>query len=150
MPITSNALFHYTAWLKHPSGILAEKFKMTYCKESYLLNGRNQENYYPMVSFCDIPLSEEKNYIASNGSYGIGMSKEWGIKHRLNPVQYIDQNSFLAADLIATYDKMVTIVRTFLKVKNGTVEIGSDSLTNLIKEMATDARQPETLPANNR
>jgi len=46
-----------------------------------------------MVSFCDIPMSEIKNHISKYGSYGIGLTREWGQKNNLNPVFYVDKNS---------------------------------------------------------
>lgn len=51
---------------------------------------------FPMVCFCDIPLSQIKNHIEHYGNYGIGLSKEWGIRNRLNPVLYIELNSSLS------------------------------------------------------
>jgi hypothetical protein len=52
-----------------------------------------------MISFCDIPLSLAKDQILNYGSYAIGMSKEWGIANRLNPVLYVESNSIIASDI---------------------------------------------------
>ncbi|MCW0410683.1 hypothetical protein NB709_000559 [Xanthomonas sacchari] len=50
-----------------------------------------------MVSFCDLPLSQVKNHITSYGSYGLGLSKEWAKKQKLNPVMYMERDSLLSA-----------------------------------------------------
>ncbi len=50
--------------------------------------------FIPMVCFCDIPLSVVGNHIDQYGSYGIGLSKDWGKKNRLSPIHYIPQGSF--------------------------------------------------------
>jgi hypothetical protein len=65
----------------------------------------------PMVSFCDIPLSQIKDHIGKYGPYGIGLTKEWAQKQRLNPVIYIQSGSFLATSIEESY-------RNSAKVKN--------------------------------
>lgn len=49
-----------------------------------------------MVCFCDTPLSLLINHINTYGQYGLGMTKEWGLRKGLNPVIYFNKNSHLA------------------------------------------------------
>jgi hypothetical protein len=53
-----------------------------------------------MVCFCDIPLSEIKDHMSKYGNYGLGMTKEWGLRNRLNPVLYLEKNSLLTKSFI--------------------------------------------------
>ncbi|HHA2422302.1 abortive infection system antitoxin AbiGi family protein [Stenotrophomonas maltophilia] len=69
---------------------------MKYCKEQIRLHGRTIEIHVPMVSFCDIPFSQIKNHVSSYGSYGIGLSREWAVRNRLNPVLYMQSDSVIA------------------------------------------------------
>jgi hypothetical protein len=99
MSISSNAVLHFTSSLGNLEGILSNGFKLKYCKEKNNVRGGLISAYVPMVSFCDIPFSEIKNHISNYGSYGIGLKKEWAVKNCLNPVLYLECNSFLGENL---------------------------------------------------
>jgi hypothetical protein len=96
MPLSANSLFHFTKEKNFLYRILDEGFKLSYCREDFFIGGEQQSIRVPMVSFCDIPLSEIKNHIDSYGPYGLGLSKEWGKLNKLNPVLYVEQDSFLS------------------------------------------------------
>lgn len=95
MVISSNSLFHFTNNTDNLIGILNDGFIPRYCLETLTFNGKKKSRAYPMVCFCDIPLSQIKNHINFYGYYGLGLSKEWGRKHKLNPVLYLDSDSLL-------------------------------------------------------
>lgn len=93
--ISSNTLFHFTE-LDYLIGIFENNFIPRYCVEySYSSDGGIMKMAYPMVCFCDIPLSQISNHIDNYGHYGIGLSREWVIKNKLNPIIYIQKESFL-------------------------------------------------------
>ena len=96
MPLSANSLFHFTKEKDSLYGILEETFRLSYCREDLSIGGKQYSIRAPMVSFCDIPLSEIKNHIIKYGSYGIGLCKEWGKRKKLNPVLYVEQDSFLS------------------------------------------------------
>ena len=96
MPISSNSLIHFTNSKERLKSILIENFKLGYCKEKTIIGGKDTFAYVPMVSFCDIPLSQIKEHISKYGDYGIGLTREWAIRNKLNPVLYIEQNSFFS------------------------------------------------------
>lgn len=54
-----------------------------------------KHNYiaYPMSCFCDIPLSRISEHTAFYGNYGIGLTKDWGLKNKLCPVIYTPPDS---------------------------------------------------------
>lgn len=96
MALSSNTLTHFTKQKDALFGILENNFKIFFCKEAVFLGNKSQNFYCPMVSFCDIPMSEIKDHIKKYGSYGIGLTKEWALKSGLNPVLYIAPNSALS------------------------------------------------------
>ncbi len=107
MPISSKSLFHYTSnGFAGLTSILQNGFKVSLCTEtktSDLSNGKKliEKLAVPMLCFCDIPLSVISNHSKTyssemEGVYAIGMKKEWGIKHGLNPVIYIPDESNIA------------------------------------------------------
>jgi len=110
MQVTSDTLFHFTTSAKNLESILSKKFQLTYCKETFTLDYQSHDYFVPMVSFCDIPLSLAKNQIDKYGSYAIGMTKEWGIRNKLNPVVYIEKDSLLGIDVQVSLDDTLTLM----------------------------------------
>lgn len=86
----SHTLFHFTKNLDLVKNILTEGFWPKYCLEDlswYVL----ETDYvaFPIVCFCDIPLSRINEHVNFYGEYGIGLTKEWALKNNLNPVSYL-------------------------------------------------------------
>lgn len=59
---------------------------------------------FPMTCFCDIPLSKLHYHIKNYGAYSIGLDKaNWGIKNKLQPIKYVNQNSQLLKDFVSSF-----------------------------------------------
>lgn len=81
-------------------GILASNFRTNFVKERMALENVPFWDYWmPMICFCDIPLHLISDHIKAYGQYGIGMSREWAIGSRLNPVFYYQAKSLLFCEL---------------------------------------------------
>ncbi|WP_020585675.1 abortive infection system antitoxin AbiGi family protein [Desulfobacter curvatus] len=96
MAISTNSIIHYTRYFKILKSILSEGFKVQYCVEELALKGTKSNAAHPMVSFCDIPLSNSQQHFSAYGKFGIGLSKEWAKKNGINPVIYIDEKSLFS------------------------------------------------------
>lgn len=103
--ISSNCLFHFTSKLEYLTDIFTRGFQPRYCLEDIKLTNtrsiRGMNTGIPMTCFCDISLSQISNHIKTYGNYGIGLKKEWGIKNHLNPIIYLNQDSYVADPLSA-------------------------------------------------
>jgi hypothetical protein len=104
MAISSNALFHFTSNRKNLLGILKNAFIPKFCLEDFsFLTTQNDlccyEFAFPMVCFCDLPLSNIIDHIKFYGGYGIGLKKNWGIKKGITPITYLTKRSYLAKHL---------------------------------------------------
>lgn len=92
MGISPSTLFHFTK-KQALKKILKNNFTLKYCLEK-LPNGEEDGKIaIPMVSFCDIKISEIKEHITKYGQYGIGLSKTWAIEKGLSPIFYQSLNS---------------------------------------------------------
>lgn len=107
MRLSSNSIIHFTNNKEALIGILTNNFNLSYCTESIILDNKPLSYAVPMVSFCDIPLSQVKEHITKYGAYGIGLTKEWAQKSKLNPVLYIEKNSNLSKSYRNIYFKYV-------------------------------------------
>jgi len=97
--ISSNTYFHFTKF-ENLIGILEHNFYPRYCSECTYTSDGNTINFsFPIVCFCDIPLSQISNHIKHYGNYGIGLSKEWVLRNRLNPIIYLQKQSYLSKKL---------------------------------------------------
>ncbi len=108
MSLSSNSIIHLTHTKENLKGILNDGLIPHYCVESVDLGQYVYTLGVPMISFCDIPLSKIKDHIGKYGEYGIGLTKEWAIKNKLNPVVYVESDSNLSESL----DKILNIKDT--------------------------------------
>lgn len=86
----SDNLFHFTKSLDVLKLILKHGIQPRYCLEDVEWFGFDDHKYiaFPMCCFCDIPLSRISEHTDFYGSFGLGLTKEWGAKNGLNPVVY--------------------------------------------------------------
>lgn len=88
----TSTLFHYTKSVKTLLTILKEGLRFTYCLEKYPLVPV-REIGIPMISFCDIPISDSVEHVQKYGSYAIGLTKDSLLENELicdliSPVHY--------------------------------------------------------------
>lgn len=92
-----STLFHFTNKKSFFKILLQCSFNLSYAKEkiTYEKDGKtlSREWAIPMVSFCDLRLSELENHINNYGAYGVGLTKDWANKNDLNPVFYVNKSS---------------------------------------------------------
>lgn len=88
------ALFHFTEQLSSLERILGcLYFEVSYAKEIIFSSKSRFVMGIPMVSFCDIRLSQLSEHTIKYGHFGLGMHKSWGEKMGLNPVLYMSRQS---------------------------------------------------------
>lgn len=92
----SDCLFHFTRSLDFLKSILSSGFLPRYSLED-VKPLETDFIGYPMVCFCDIPISRISEHTAFYGEYGIGLSKDWGLKNGLEPLMYVTPKSKLSS-----------------------------------------------------
>ncbi len=98
------SLFHFTRSLQVLLRILEEGFWPRYCLEDIRWCSGNVDFFaMPIVSFCDIPISRLAEHTMFYGKYGIGLTRKWGIKKRLNPVVYLSKGSGASVPLLEMF-----------------------------------------------
>ncbi|BAU55412.1 abortive infection system antitoxin AbiGi family protein [Mucilaginibacter gotjawali] len=97
MPISTNSIIHYTDTIAKLEAILVEGLGIKYCAEKLALHGESHSHAaHPMISFCDVPLSQSYKHFSAYGKYGIGLSKTWANNMGVNPVLYIESKSSIS------------------------------------------------------
>ncbi len=142
--LSANTLFHFTKQKSSLLSILETGFRPSYSREfGQSMNGRLKECHIPMVCFCDLPLSnidkhinghswayeESKQEFSGYGKFGLGMTKEWGIVYKLNPVSYTTNNSHNLEAILDANNTLLMMFRHFdeevqniIEVKGGEAE----------------------------
>lgn len=120
MPISSNTLFHFTPKAEYLIDILKNEFQPRFCLEKINVGNKTTDIAFPMVCFCDIPLSQIRDHITTYGSYGIGMTKEWAKRNGLNPILYLDKDSNISQNFREIIEMMrFEPIRLFDELKSG-------------------------------
>jgi len=99
MSLYPTTLFHFTD-KESLYDILNHNFKVSYAREKIIGPNNYREFAVPMVSFCDLKLSELKHFM-SYGKFGIGLTKDWANRNGLSPVMYINRHCQLMDNLIS-------------------------------------------------
>lgn len=119
MGLSSNSLIHLTDKKSDLIKILTGSFKIKYCHEVINLKGKKPlDMLVPVVSFFDIPFSQLHKHFESYGHYGIGLSKSWARKNKLNPVLYVDNNSNIGNGIRHIFDSITKVEKRILKWNN--------------------------------
>jgi hypothetical protein len=98
-------LFHFTS-KDGLYGILENFFAASYARERIVGNRKSTSLAVPMVSFCDLRLSELKDHMDKYGPYGIGLSKKWANRKGLNPVFYVNKHCDFTSNFIAAIEQI--------------------------------------------
>ncbi|HBF4252061.1 abortive infection system antitoxin AbiGi family protein [Clostridioides difficile] len=104
---SANALFNFMKKLEYLKYILENRaFIPRYNEEDiYYLGIENLDKMaFPMTCFCDICIQKIVHHCMNYGNIGIGMYKEWGISKGLQAIQYLNENSVLAKDLVELFN----------------------------------------------
>lgn len=90
----TNSIFHYSPRIEVLEGILANGFYPHYSLEDIKwLDFPVKQVAFPMVCFCDIPLSRVDNHVEFYGEYGIGLDQNWAVSSGLTPITYVSYKS---------------------------------------------------------
>lgn len=93
----SHTLFHFTKNKDVLKKIIKDGFWPRYCQED--VNWLGYDNYdfiaYPMICFCDIPLSRIDEHVKFYGEFGVGLTREWALQNNATPVHYVSDNNYL-------------------------------------------------------
>jgi len=101
--LSSATLFHFTRSFETLKKIIGGGFKPFYSSEDLKMFGVLECPGIPMVSFCDIPLSQASKHVGDYGRYGIGLHKKWGMAKNISPVHYIYEGSMCARVISGIY-----------------------------------------------
>jgi hypothetical protein len=117
MGLYPNILFHFTD-KKGLFNILKDTFKVSYSREKIKGQTLEREFAVPMVSFCDLRLSELKEHIYKYGKFGIGLTKEWAFRNELNPVMYVNETSHFTENFIKGLDGIYTMIDSLVDTED--------------------------------
>lgn len=76
---------------------------------SYLNINEIKKLAYPMKCFCDINMHKLDEHLDWYGFYGLAFPKEWGMKNRIQLVQYINPDSYLCKDFSEAFSAALKV-----------------------------------------
>lgn len=105
MGLSSNVLWHQTKKPGLMNILKTKKLYFSYCLEDILGSERLKGIAFPMVSLCDLPLSEFGAGKWAYGNYALGFSRKWGVEKGFNPVCYCLRDSEFFTNQIDNFGK---------------------------------------------
>lgn len=139
----SHTLFHFTKSADALRSILLGGFWPRYRLEDveWATYAGIDFMAFPMVCFCDIPLSRIEEHVDFYGKFGIGLTKDWALRNSLNPVLYVRGKSTVSKALIELQKPSVLLrddarrdfvlslrhLHSYLKPVEGRVVVGGAS-----------------------
>ncbi|WP_397383044.1 abortive infection system antitoxin AbiGi family protein [Prosthecobacter sp.] len=149
MATESRTIIHFTKSAEPLKGILKIGFKLKYCRERVMFGDTEKQFRVPMVSFCDISISQAAENISKYGQYGVGLTEQWAIKRGLTPVIYLQRYSALAESMLKLSDRIVEdeskSFREWLKQAKDQGKSLAEALMNYVKEEALKAKSDDLL-----
>lgn len=152
--LSANTLFHFTNDKKNLLSIFENSFYVRYSLENFegLVNMPEPEIVLPMVSFCDIPLSQVKRHTQTYGRYAIGLTKDWGMRNNISPVTYTfpgSTTSKILNDIISGLDSFLDIkpeimedkIEKFKKKEIGLFEFLNDPTLKYRRSLSKDVEE---------
>lgn len=134
MGLSSNILWHQTNYNSLRKILKGKRLLCAYSVEDVAdMTGQNLA--FPMVSMCDLPLSEFTEFQGKYDHYSIGLSREWGSKNKFTPIWYYEAKSRVPQMLR----------REILNAANN----NSDSITSLIGILSYMKKVEGPLPKHN-
>lgn len=124
--IQADTLFTFTTDLQYLLFDLKNQMMSPrYCVEDiqYLEIKGLKKLAVPMKCFCDITLHRLEEHLGWYGYYGLAFPKEWGMKNKLQPVQYINPKSEMKRDFSEAFSAALLLdasdeVEAQVKLKN--------------------------------
>lgn len=109
MGYSSDILWHQTTKNGFKNILKSSMFKCSYSLESINWKSSNRTFAIPMISFCNLALSDLGEYLCKYGDYTIGMKKSWKFASKTSLVWYRDKNSISLHPLMDYYKKIQKI-----------------------------------------
>jgi hypothetical protein len=126
MNLSSNELFHFTEF-KYLKSILESKsflprFNLEFTHLSDSFQRRSAFLPIAMVCFCDIPFEHSKTHRKRYGNHGIVLTENWKLMKALNPIIYIQSESFLA-NIFANFVNMTNDFIPLMENKENEIKV---------------------------
>lgn len=103
MGLSSTVLWHQTKKDAFFKILKSKRLYYSYSQEYVLSGDMEKPTAFPMISLCDLPLSEFASNNWTYGDFAIGFSRDWGIKNKVNPVCYCHKGSSFLNQLFGSF-----------------------------------------------
>lgn len=119
--LSANTLFHFTKTKENLISILQNGFYPRYCLEDPFFS-TDAALAFPMVCFCDIPLSQIQNHSGEYGEYALGLTKEWAKNNGVCPILYTHQASNFHKSIANHINSIINMCMRQDKIKGDYME----------------------------